>query len=128
MDSIRFDALTRSLGSSIDRRAALRGSIAAIAGAALGLNAFADGMAKNKKRKRCKPRCDACETCQQRQCVPKQDFASCGKHKHCVGNVCVACAPNRDACDLGDPAACCSLSCCAAGVGPCPPDGGACCC
>lgn len=63
MDDARFDAATRALGSSIDRRTTAR-TLAAGALASLGLGAGHDAGAKKKKKKKCKkPKVKCGKTC-----------------------------------------------------------------
>ena len=111
MDTIRFDAIVKSLAGQTSRRRTL----GALVGSALGILALTDrdeaAAARNGK---CKPKCGECEKCkrgdcdkkngkkrcQQGKCKPKSDGTLCGRGGTCLSGSCV-CPPGSQSCGGG---------------------------
>lgn len=152
MDGSRFDLLARALGRSVDRRAGVRGVLAAAA-ASLGLAAAADAAPKGEQCLRTGARCGKgsgnnggpCRKCctrhwtkgkKKKRCTCKPDGVRCNNSAQCCNGACTdrvcgglepLCIPAGDACPEGGPECCDGLDCVGDGVAAaCCPSGNVC--
>ena len=78
MESVRFDALTARLATTLPRRRSV-GLLAALGVAGAGLATEVD--ARKKKKKKCKG-CTECQACKKGKCKPKPEGSAC------IGGLC----------------------------------------
>jgi Cys-rich repeat protein len=92
MDANRFDAITRVVGSSPDRRGLLKTAAGGALGL-VGLSALAEGaLAKCKNDNDCKNG----DVCDHNKCVECAKNKDCKNGKRCANNKCVECKKNSD--------------------------------